>query len=111
MSILSDVKHYCGITEDDTYFDPQIILCINTAFATLSQVIANSPSHFLIDGYTSEWTDYLGDDIKTEWVKGNVCAKVRKMFDPPANGTHMEALNDMIQENEWRAFLDADNEL
>jgi hypothetical protein len=111
MSILSDVKRYCGIEPEDTYWDPQMVLFINTAFATLSQVVASAPKHFTITDDSAEWTDYLNDTPQIEWVKMNVCATVRKMFDPPTNGTVMEAINDVIAETQWRAFLDADNEL
>jgi hypothetical protein len=109
MSILSDVKQYCGIEPEDTYWDTQIVLFINTAFATLSQVIADSPNHFMISDDSAEWTDYLSDTQQIEWVKMNVCASVHKMFDPPTNSAHMEAINDIIAETQWRVFLDADN--
>ena len=109
MSVLGDVKHYLGIEETDTYFDPTVIMCINSVFSSLIQVGVSEEERFTISDYSKDWSDFV-DDYKTEWVKINVCANVKRMFDPPTNGTVMEALDDIARETQWRAYIDADNE-
>ena len=108
MGILSDVKHYIGVSPDDTYFDPQIIMCINTSFATLTQVGAGPEGGFTISDDTSEWSDFESD-FATSWIQMNVCMNVKKMFDPPSNGNAMQALNDVLDETQWRAYINADS--
>ena len=107
-SILTDVKEFIGITEEDTSFDRQIITCINSVFSSLTQVLANKEGHFFISDKSTEWSEFV-DDYKLEWVRMNVCMNVKKMFDPPTNGTVMQAMNEIAAETQWRAYIDADN--
>lgn len=107
MGILTDVKKYLGISEDDNYFDSQIIMCINSAFATLTQIGAGPKEGFTISDDSREWSEFESD-FASSWIQMNVSANVKRMFDPPTNGSVMEALNDVISETEWRAYIDAD---
>jgi len=107
-SILTDVKEFIGITEADTSFDRQILTCINSVFSSLTQVLADKDGHFIVSDSSAEWTDYV-DDYKVEWIRMNVCMNVKKMFDPPTNGTVMQAMNEIMSETQWRAYIDSDN--
>lgn len=110
MGILSDVKHYLGIAPDDNYFDPSLLMCINSVFSNLTQVGVGLEEGFSVSDDTSDWTDFVSD-YAVSWIKMNVCTNVKKMFDPPSNGTLMQALDDISAETQWRAYIDADNKL
>lgn len=110
MSILSDVKHYLGISPDDTYFDTQLIMCINSVMASLTQVGVGPSEGFIVTGDSEDWNSFVGD-YPVSWIQLNVCTNVKKMFDPPSNGTVMQALTDVAAETQWRAFINADSKL
>lgn len=109
-SILTDVKAFVGIVEEDESFDKQIIMCINSVFSSLTQVLAGKDEHFYITDKSAQWEHYVSD-YKIDWIKMNVCMNVKKMFDPPTNATVMQAINDVAAETQWRAYIDADNEV
>lgn len=101
-SILTSIKKALGIYEDDTSFDVDIIMHINTVFMILRQMgIGPANGYSIRDSYDT-WYDYLGEDTLLESVKTYVALKVRLIFDPPASSAMMEAMNRTINELEWR---------
>ena len=107
-SILTSVKKLLGITEDYTEFDVDIIMHINTVFMILNQLGVGPTKCFSISDKTAVWSDFLGDDTQYEAVRTYVYLKVRLLFDPPVNGSAVEATNRMIEELEWRLFVNAE---
>lgn len=101
-SIISDVKTLLGISTDDEYFDQNIIIFINSAFSKLSQIGVGSTKPFKIITGNETWTDFMQDDLLLESIKEYVFAKVKIAFDPPINKTSMDALQSIINEDEWR---------
>ena len=49
-SILTSIKKLLGIAEDDTSFDPDIIMHINSVFMVLRQLGVGPPEGFAIEG-------------------------------------------------------------
>lgn len=82
-SILASVKRLVGIPEDDTTFDPEVIIHINSALADLVQMgVGNQQNGFAIEDETATWTDFLGDNVnKQNQAKLFVFAKVKIGFD------------------------------
>lgn len=110
-SILNTVKSVCGIMEDCTDFDTQIILHTNTVLATVRQ-IGVGKAGFSITGAEETWDDFLGEEtVDTTWVKSYVPLKVWVIFD--ANGITsgtLSAIREEINELEFRFFVEKDNE-
>lgn len=107
-SILTSIKKLLGITEEYEHFDKDIVLYINTVFPILTQLGVGPKEGFTITDESTTWKEYLGDDKRFEFVKTYIYLKVRLLFDPPASGTIVEAINQTIKEIEWRigVFLD-----
>ncbi len=108
-SILNSVKLAIGYPPEQMAFDNIIIMHINSVFMILAQAGVGPKNGFRITDDSSEWTDFLSsDDENFESVKSYVCLKVRILFDPPSNATHMQSLKDMINEFEWRLNIEAE---
>jgi hypothetical protein len=105
MSILNSTKKVLGIAEDYTVFDEDIIMHINTAFSTLTQLGVGPPEGFMIEDATAEWDDFIPedpDDRQYNSVKSYVFLKVSMLFDPPQTSYLIAAKEKQIQELEWR---------
>lgn len=100
-SILTSIKKMLGIIEEDESFDIDIIIHINTAFSTLTQLGIGPKEGFVIRDKTTLWTEFI-DDIRLENVRSYVYLKVRQVFDPPTNSAVLDAISRQISELEWR---------
>lgn len=107
-SILTSTKAVLGITEECENFDPQIIMHINTVFATLSQLGVGAKSSFVIKDKTAVWNDFLEDNETLVAVQTYVGLKVKTIFDPPTGSTVMDAINRTISELEFRLNIAAE---
>lgn len=108
-SILNSVKQLLGISEDNTDFDVNIIIYINSVFMILNQMGVGPDAPFVISDETDTWHDF-SDEISTmESVKSYVPLKVKIMFDPPTGSATMDALKYIIAEHEWRLNVLCDN--
>lgn len=101
-SILTSIKKLLGIAEEDTSFDQDIIMHINTVFAILAQLGVGPANGFSIEDDGAVWSDYLGNSTNLELVKSYIYMKVRSMFDPPTSSILADAMNKNISELEWR---------
>lgn len=108
-SILTSVKKMLGITEEYTHFDPDIIMHINSVFMVLNQLGVGPEKGFFIEDDTTTWADFLGDPTILQIVKSYMYMKVRLLFDPPANGTVMKSMEQLISEFEFRLNIAVDN--
>lgn len=107
-SILTSIKKLLGIDESYTQFDTDIILHINSVFSILTQLGVGPEEGFFIEDDSAEWTDFLPDSPKLNFVKSYVQLKVRLLFDPPDKGSLMDAMTRTISELEWRIQVAAD---
>ena len=106
-SILLSIKKLLGIMPDYTQFDDDIIIHINTAFATLNQLGVGPQEGFMIEDRFTEWQDYTTSKNLT-MIKTYIYLKVRLLFDPPTSSALVESINRSIAELEWRIFLEGD---
>lgn len=104
-SILRSIAKLNGVSEDDTSFDTDIIIHINSAFMILNQLGVGPSEGFFIDDDTLKWTDYVPNRFIAEAIKSFVYIKVRLIFDPPASPTVVEALTSSADEYKWRIVL------
>lgn len=100
-SILTDVKKVLGIDESYTAFDVDIIMHINSAFATLNQLGPGPVDGYMIEDDTATW-DAFFTDLNLNPIKTYVFLRVKMLFDPPQTGYLVTAMENQIKELEWR---------
>lgn len=108
-SILTSIKKLLGIGEDYEHFDTDIIIHINTVIMVLNQMGVGAVN-FHITGKSETWSDFLGtDNTILEMAKTYIYLKVRLIFDPPSTGGGvLDAINNTIEELEWRLNSEVD---
>lgn len=106
-SILTSVKKLLGITEEYQHFDADIIMHINSVFLILNQLGVGPKEGFAIEDATSEWVDFIEDDVLLQAVKSYMGLRVKLLFDPPLSNAVIESTNRTIAEFEWRLRLAA----
>lgn len=100
-SILAGVRSACNLEREDDSFDNQLIPLINSQIMMAHQFGVGS-SGFAITDDKDTWGDWLGESgndllaIKT-WLGYSVLL----MFDPPDNGTVLNAYQEQIAKMEW----------
>lgn len=101
-SILTSIKKLLMLAEDDTSFDADIIMHINTVIAVLNQFGVGPDTGFTITDKTATWQELLGSYPNLDSVRSYVYLKVKMIFDPPSSGAVIESMNRVIGELEWR---------
>ena len=101
-SILKTIKKLLGISDEETHFDTDIIMHINSVFSILHQLGVGPDKSFSIQDDTATWDDIIEDDNNFNDVKTYIYLKVRLLFDPPASSSVMSAMERQISELEWR---------
>lgn len=102
-SILTSVKKLLGINADDSAFDSDVIIHINSALANLTQMGVGPEEGFSISDSESKWTDFVGNNpTLIGWLNTYVYLKVRLVFDPPTSSFVLESIKQSINEYEWR---------
>ena len=109
-SILKTIKGLLGPDSDYDVFDPDILVFINSALATLTQIGIGPSTGFRITGETETWDDFLGGAENLESVKDYVFMKVKMAFDPPTSSYVMSAYQDTCKELEWRLNVAVESE-
>lgn len=103
-SILKSTKNSLGVG-DDTAFDDEIIMHINSAFATLAQLGIGGATGFTIDSDVQIWDGVGGLGLPAmmrNMVRSYVYHKTKLLFDPPATSYALDALKAEIREEEFR---------
>ena len=106
-TILNTIKKLLGIQQEYEYFDEDIMIHINTAFATLNQLGVGPAEGFYMDDKTALWDDYI-TTVNMQMIKSYIYLKVRILFDPPTSSVLMDSMNRSIAELEWRLYLEGD---
>jgi len=101
-SILDSTKKVIGLAEDNTDFDVDIIMHINTAFSTLNQLGVGPDDGFAIEDADAVWSDFLMDVLPLNNIKTYIYLRVRMLFDPPTTSFTIAAMEKQIEELEWR---------
>jgi hypothetical protein len=102
-SILNSTKKVLGLAEDYTVFDVDVIMHINTALSTLTQLGVGPIGGYTIESADDEWSDFVDEtDHQYNAVKSYVYLRVRMLFDPPQTSYLINAQKEQIEELEWR---------
>lgn len=106
-SILDSVKQFCGVLPDQTEFDVDILMAINSVMFTLYTLGVGPSTPFVVEDSSQTWDDLLGSD-PIGGVRAYVNIRSRMLFDPPTNSYVKQALDDEAKELEWRIIAEVD---
>lgn len=101
-NILHTVKKMLGITAEDTHFDLDIMIHINSTFSVLAQLGVGPENGYTISSGEETWDELLEESKLLTMVKSYTFLRVRSLFDPPTNASLFDAMEKMIKEYEWR---------
>ena len=109
-SILMSIKKLLNVDEEDSAFDTDIGILINSEFMTLSQLGIGPAEGFYINEADTTWAEFSSDKTLIETVKSYIYMKVRMVFDPPASSVVADAFNGRIHELEFRLNCQAERD-
>lgn len=109
-SILEDTKRYCNLPpKEETPFDPDIVIHINTTFALLNRAAGIGPEKgYRIEDSKNTWEEFTDDTIILGMVKDYILVSARLTFDPPANATIIESMRKTIDKLEFHLGVKAE---
>ena len=110
-NILSSIKKLLGIPTEETAFDSDIIMHINSVFMILNQLGIGPTNGFTISDDYALWSDFIPDGQNLELVKSYMYMKVRLMFDPPSSSAVLSAMEKSISEFEWRLNVQTETKM
>lgn len=108
-SILDSIKKLLNLSKDDTAFDTDVIINVNSVFTTLRQLGVGPEKGFRILGNEEKWNDFISDELMLDSVKTYVYLKVKIVFDPPLNSSLMDSFERQIKELEWRLNVEVES--
>lgn len=111
-SILDSTKAGLGIEPDDTSFDNELIMDINSVLMIFDQLGISKPNPtFQVTDNTQTWDEYLLDGVNLAAAKSLMVYRVKLMFDSSTMSSGlMQEINSKIQELEWRLNVRAEIE-
>lgn len=101
-SVLSSTKQMLGISPEDTSFDVNVIMSINTALTILMDLGLTEVEDQIVTSDKMTWDELLGGRTDIEYVKTYIYQKVKMIFDPPTSTAAIDAMQRSISELEWR---------
>lgn len=103
-SIFLSIKNLIVSDPEDDSFDGDILLHINSAIGSLSQLTNLVPKNFVVTGETETWSELVNQKIYSQvnMIKTYIYLKVKKVFDPQTSSVLMQAYNEELKEIEFR---------
>ena len=99
-SILDSIKQMVTGNVEDTSFDSELVMHINSALSIVNK-LGVGPKGYTISDANNLWSEFLLDRTDLEEVKTNVYLRVRLMFDPPQNSFLVSAIKEQIEETNF----------
>ena len=110
-SIVVTIKKMLGLDDEYTPFDADVIVHINTAIMTLTQMGVGPKEGYEVLDYDQTWTDFLGDMVKMLGaVKTYIYLQVKMVFDPPNNSFVMDAYKQQCEQLLFRLNVNAESQ-
>lgn len=101
--ILESIKKTIGGFEGSNHFDVDLVMFINTALSTLSQLGVEFNEDAFVEDDDTTWADLIPNDPKLlGFVKTYIHQKTKLTFDPPQSSALLQALKESINELECR---------
>jgi len=107
-SILESTKAAMGIVPEYDSFNNQLIMLINSAFSTLSQLGIGPDDGFAIEDSSTTWDEFLNGKRILNFVIQYVHIYVRLGFDPPQNSFAVQSMKQQLDELTWRINVQAE---
>ena len=107
--VLDSIKKVLGDNPGFEYFNPDIIMQINTFFTVLTQIGVGPKEGVFITDNTTTWSDLFGTDARLNSIKTYIFSRVKLLFNPSQNSSYNEILKDTIKELEWRLNVQCDD--
>ena len=108
-SILTSIKKLLGPDEEDTSFDTDITIHINSALFRLNQLGVGPAEGYVVTDKSQTWSDFIGSNRKDlEAIKTYVYLKTRLLFDPPQSSFLVDAIKSQITEYESTINMQAE---
>lgn len=102
-SILTTIKKQLGYEEEDTGYDEEIIVHINTVLADLTQLGVGPSDGFEIKDKNNKWNEFIPDNPKFNSVKTYIYMRVKLIFDSSTmTSALIESFNKQCDRFEWR---------
>lgn len=101
-SILTSTKAALGLLEEDTSFDAELVMHINSVISTFNQLGLGPDEGYAITDKEQTWTDFLGDELRYNDAKQLTFYMVKMAFDPPGVGYVITAYEKVIEEMKYR---------
>jgi hypothetical protein len=108
-SIFVSIKKMLGLEDNYTPFDSDILVHINSALMTLTQLGIGPEEGFIVEDYSTTWGDFLTNKVMLGAVKNYVYTYVKMLFDAPSNSFVMESLKSKLEEMGWRLKVQAES--
>lgn len=107
-SILDTIKKMLGILDTFTSFDADIIVLINSAFASLNQLNIGPDIVFSISDNSIVWNSFTDEPSYIAMVQNYIYLKVKLGFDPPTTSFAINSIENQIRELEHRLLIQSD---
>lgn len=101
-NVVDTIKQLSGIHPDDTSFDLNMVVAINSAINILADIGVSEMEDVVLTDTSMTWDELLGGRTDIEYVKTYIAQRVRMMFDPPTSSAANEAMKNLIAELEFR---------
>ena len=101
-SILNSVKKNLGLPADYLVYDEDVLMAINTALSTVTQLGVGPALGFEVQDVAATWVDLFGSDFRLNSVRTFIHLKVCLIFDPPATSFAISAIEKQLEEMAWR---------
>lgn len=104
-NILNSIKKLLGL-RDNTAFDQDILIHINTVFSGLQQMGVGPANGFRLEDGSEVWSSFITETAGNKFhnVKDYVFLKVKMLFDPPQNSALIDSFDRQIKELEYRLY-------
>lgn len=100
-SILESVKKLTD--SSDNFYEPDLIIHINSTFSKLQQLGVGPEDGFAIDDASTTWSEYTEDKKVLNMVKSYMVLQVKLLFDiSTASSYVIETMKQQSAELEWR---------
>lgn len=110
-SILQTIKKMLGeLPEEYDCFDQELLIYINSAISTLTQLGVGPSEGFYVQDSSTTWNDFIPDDPRLMMVKTYIYLKVKIVFDPPSSSYILDSYQKTINELEWRLNVLCNND-
>lgn len=108
-SILATISTMLGVQADETHFDTDILVHINSAFNRLFELgVGPQDKPYFISGVDEKWSDFWSDVNSLQQLKEYIHLYVKLLFDTPNSGYATTMIQEEIGKLEWLMYAMCD---